>query len=175
MTERNVENLYNQHKERVKTVDIINVREKPEYVEIAIEYWHNIWGGGSNNPEKRFYFKEAIERSIKTKSGLPTYYLMTENDKIIGCVGLITSDFMACCDLWPWLCGLYVDENYRGKSLGSLLIDRVKKDSAKYGFDNLYLCTDHIGYYEKYGFDYLFDSYAFWGERGRVYGFIQNS
>jgi len=156
-------------------MEIINVRENPEYIEKAIDYWHNIWGGGSETLERRLYFKDAIERSVKTQSGLPTYYLLIENGQIIGCVGLITSDFMACCDLWPWLCGLYVDENHRGKSLGSLLIDRVKKDAAKHGFNSLYLCTDHIGYYEKYGFNYLFDSYSFWGENGRVYEFTQNT
>ena len=156
-------------------MEIINVRENPKYVERAIDYWHNTWGRGAQAPERKLYFKDTIERSTKTQSGLPTYYLLIENDRIIGCVGLITSDFMACCDLWPWLCGLYIDENYRGKNLGSLLIDKVKEDAAKYGFNNLCLCTDHIGYYEKYGFNYLFTSCDFWGESGRVYEFTQNT
>jgi len=156
-------------------MEVVSMREKPEYTERAIDFWHEIWGGGAKKPERRFYFRDTIERSFITQSGLPSYYMGLENGEIIGCVGLITSDFMACCDLWPWLCGLYVDDNHRGRGLGGLLMDRVKQDAKKLGFSHLYLCTDHTGYYEKYGFHYLFSTYDFLGESGRVYEFTQNA
>lgn len=37
--------------------------------------------------------------------------------------------------------------------------DKAKRVAKKGGFFHLYLCTDHIGYYEKYGFTYVGTGY----------------
>ncbi len=52
-------------------------------------------------------------------------------------------------DLYPWACALYIEEDYRGHSYGCLLLDQAKKDAKEAGFNNLYLCSDHVGFYEK--------------------------
>lgn len=72
-------------------------------------------------------------------------------------------------DLYPWICGLYIEEKYRGNHYGSLLLKKAKEDTKKGGFSYLYLCTDHIGYYEKYGFTYNGLGYHPWGESSRIY------
>lgn len=64
---------------------------------------------------------------------------------------------------------LYIEKSYRGQNLGQLLIDKIINDTKAFGFKALYLCTDHIGYYEKYGFSYLADGYHPWGEKSRIY------
>jgi N-acetylglutamate synthase-like GNAT family acetyltransferase len=88
---------------------------------------------------------------------------------IIGCFGLIENDFMVRKDLMPWLCALYVEEHMRGKGLGALLLDKGRKESNTLGFDKLYLCTDHIGYYEKWGWNYFGNEESEFGEMTRVY------
>ena len=42
-------------------------------------------------------------------------------------------------------------------------------ESRRLGFSKLYLATDHIGYYEKYGFTYSGQCYGHDGEPGRLY------
>ena len=88
---------------------------------------------------------------------------------VIGCAGLITNDFISRMDLYPWICALYVEEKYRGNAYGSLLLEQAKRDSKAAGLQKVYLCTDHIGYYENYGFTYIGTGYHPWGDSSRIY------
>ena len=54
-------------------------------------------------------------------------------------------------------------------NLGQVLIDRAIVEAELLGFKTLNLCTDHIGYYEKFGFRYLGSCYHPWGEESRLY------
>lgn len=51
-------------------------------------------------------------------------------------------------DLYPWLCALFIDENHRGNGYGQMLIEKAKEDARRFGFANMYLCTDHIYIYQ---------------------------
>ncbi|NLX69869.1 MAG: GNAT family N-acetyltransferase [Clostridiales bacterium] len=144
---------------------IISVKKHPEYKDAAIKYIHSKWG----SPENEKVYEDCITNCITTTSPLPQWYLLLDNDKIIGCAGLITNDFISRMDLYPWVCALYIEEEYRGNAYGSLLLEQAKKDAKAGGFSHLYLCTGHIGYYEKYGFKYIGTGYHPWGESSRIY------
>ena len=58
-------------------------------------------------------------------------------DEIIGCTELIMNDFTSRMYLYPWVCGLYIEEKYRGNAYGFLLLAKAKEDSRKVGFSNL--------------------------------------
>ena len=94
---------------------------------------------------------------------------MMRDDKIIGSYGLIVNDFISRQDLWPWLCAVYIEENERGKALGSRLLEHGRMEAAKLGFPKIYLCTDHVGFYEKYGWQYIGQGYRLRGEDIRIY------
>jgi ribosomal protein S18 acetylase RimI-like enzyme len=64
---------------------------------------------------------------------------------------------------------LYIDKSHRGNAYGKLLLEKAKSDSFKAGFDHVYLCTDHVGYYEKYGFKHMGEGYHPWGEKSLIY------
>ena len=72
-------------------------------------------------------------------------------------------------DLYPWLCALYIEEEYRGNAYGQLLIEKAKEDTKSSGFKNLYLCTDHVGYYKHYGFERIATGYHPWGESSGIF------
>lgn len=151
---------------RVK-LKIISIRENPEYKNKAIEYFQNKWA----SKETRIIYEDCISHSISTPSPLPQWYLLLndELEEIIGCAGLITNDFISRIDLYPWLCALYIEKEHRGNAYGSLLLTKAKEDTKKAGFNCLYLCTEHIGYYEKYNFTYIGQGYHPWGESSRIY------
>jgi GNAT superfamily N-acetyltransferase len=145
-------------------MQIISVRENPVYKDQAIKYFQSKWQ--SVLPK---IYEDCISHSIGSLNPLPQWYLLVKVEEIVGCAGLITNDFISRMDLYPWICAIYIEENQRGNNYGSLLIDKAKIDAKEGGFKHLYLCTDHIGYYEKFGFVYVGQGYHPWGEESRIY------
>lgn len=143
---------------------VISIRKNPEYKKIGIRYFQKCWP--SILPE---IYEDCISHSIGARDHLPQWYLLEIYDKIIGCAGLITNDFISRGDLYPWLNALFIQESYRGNAYAKILIEKVKEDARSFGYIYLYLATSHIGYYERYGFDYIGDGYHPWGEQSRIY------
>jgi len=145
--------------------EIINLRKQPEYQDVAIRYFQKTWGSEVSNE----VYVDCISHCLTTANPLPNWYLLRDGDQVIGGAGLITNDFISRMDLWPWLCALYVAEERRRQGHAGRLIEYVKSDCAGLGFDRIYLCTDHIGFYERSGFQYIGDGFHPWGERSRIY------
>lgn len=143
---------------------IISIRENPSYKDIAIAYFQKAW-----NHVLPVIYEDAIGHSINAKNSLPQWYLLENESEIIGCAGLITNDFISRGDLYPWLCALFIEEKSRGNGYAALLMEKAKSDTKEAGYETMYLCTEHIGYYEKYGFEYIGQGYHPWGEASRVY------
>ncbi len=143
---------------------VISIRKSPEYKEKAIQYLQNSWSEVSP-----IIYEDCISNCIDAEQSLPQWYLLEKDDEIIGCAGLITNDFISRMDLYPWLCAVFIKEEHRGHNYGNLLIEQGKKDTKEFGFTYLNLCTDHIGYYEKFGFQYIGQGYHPWEEKSRIY------
>lgn len=92
-------------------MQVINLREQPEYAQRGIQYFQEKWA----TEENKIMYEDAVLRSLKTENPLPIWYLLEDEGRIIGCAGLITNDFISASDLWPWLCALYIEEDRRGK------------------------------------------------------------
>lgn len=144
---------------------IVSVREEPQYANDAIQYIQAKWANEANY----LVYDDCIRASLSTKSRLPQWYIMLEDENIIGCAGLITNDFVSRMDLCPWICSLFIEESCRNKGMGQALIEHIIGAAKALGFTAVHLCTDHIGYYEQYGFSYIGDAYHPWGEQSRVY------
>ena len=145
-------------------MQIISIRKHPEYKDQAIAYFQKSW-----EDVDPVIYEQAISFSVRAQDSLPQWYLLFKEDKIIGCAGLITNDFISRGDLYPWLCALFIDENNRGNAYATLLMEKIKEDTKSFGFKNLYLCTSLENYYEKYGFEYIGDGRHPWGEDSKIY------
>ena len=143
---------------------LISLRQHPDFLDRAISYFQEKWP--SVMPE---IYDDCLRHSIDARNHLPQWYLLMDKDKIVGCAGLITNDFISRGDLYPWLCALFVDQEYRGQRLSTLLIDRAKADTKAFGYSHLYLSTEHIGLYEKIGFQFIGEGYHPWNESSRIY------
>ncbi len=141
---------------------IVSLRSEPAMLDIFCSYFSKHWG----KPE---LYCNCMQAALQTSSPLPQWFLAMQGDEIIGGCGLITNDFISRMDLYPWLCALYVEENFRRQGVGGMLIDYTAGTAQKLGFENLYCGTDHIGYYEKYRFQYIGTGYHPWNETSRIY------
>ena len=81
---------------------IISIKEFPEYKDRAIKYFQSKWA----SPNSMEVYDDCITNCTTTINPLPQWYLLLDNDRIIGCTGLITNDFISRMDLYPWVCAL---------------------------------------------------------------------
>ncbi len=129
---------------------VIKLTNKPQIKEIAAKWFHEKWGIPVNA------YLESMEEALKTETAYPEWYVaMDKNDRIIGGMGVIENDFHDRKDLSPNVCAVYVEEDKRNQGIAGKLLDYVCKDMKHRGIDTLYLLTDHIGFYEKYDWEFF--------------------
>jgi GNAT superfamily N-acetyltransferase len=126
----------------------ITLREKPQLKETAAEWFHKKW----HVPTEAYL--ECMEAYLNgaTEYG---WYLCLDGDNIIGGMGVIENDFHDRKDLTPNVCAVYTEVEYRCKGIAGHLLDMVVNDMKSKGITPLYLVTDHTGFYERYGWEFL--------------------
>ena len=63
----------------------------------------------------------------------------------------------------PYIGFMFVDELYRGNRLSQQLICYAMDYLKNVGFDKVYIVSDHVNLYEKYGFVIIDRKIAPWG------------
>ena len=126
----------------------IKLRERPELKQAAAEWFHNKW----NIPTEAYLDCMDAYLSGETEYG---WYLCLDGDKIVGGMGVIENDFHDRKDLTPNVCAVYTEEACRGKGIAGQLLTIVVDDMKFKGITPIYLVTDHTGFYERYGWEFL--------------------
>ena len=124
------------------------VKENIDLAESVMELITNEWGAtfSSSKEEKLARLKESIFAGNK----FPQVYLLQEKGINIGSFMFVDCDLKGS-ELSPWLACVVIDKNYRGKGYGKVMLEYIK-NIIEDNFDEIYLTTDMIGFYEKIGF-----------------------
>lgn len=126
----------------------ITLREKPEIKNSAAEWFHSKWGV----PKEAYLACMEAYLNHETEYG---WYLCLDGDRIIGGMGVIENDFHNRKDLFPNVCAVYTEEDYRCKGIAGCLLNMVVDDLKAKGITPVYLITDHTNFYERYGWEFL--------------------
>ena len=130
-------------------MEIWKLREHGELAAEAALWFHSKW----RIPAEEY--AESIQECLWNGGCVPQWYVAIELGKIIGGIGVIENDFHNRKDLAPNVCAVYVEERCRCQGIAGKLLKYVCEDMCSLGIDTLYLITDHTGFYERYGWEFL--------------------
>ena len=126
----------------------VTLRNTPELMNTAAEWFHSKWGVPTEA------YLECMEAYLNRETEYG-WYLCLDDDKIIGGLGVIENDFHDRKDLTPNVCAVFTEEKYRGQGIAGGLLNMAVEDLRSKGITPVYLVTDHTGFYERYGWEFL--------------------
>ena len=126
----------------------ITLMEKPELKEEAASWFHSKWGV----PKEAYLECMNAYLNYETNYG---WYLCLCGEKIVAGMGVIENDFHDRKDLAPNVCAVYTEKEYRCQGIAGNLLNMVVADMKDKGISPIYLITDHIGFYERYGWEFF--------------------
>ncbi len=95
--------------------------------------------------------------------------LLTDGDDLISFCTYAEKDDIQPTDLTPWMGFVYTFPEHRGHHYMSLLMEEVERLAIKDGVSEVYISTNEIGLYEKYGCKFKTEMKDMNGEPSRVY------
>lgn len=150
----------------LEKVEFLNLKEKIEYIEeVSNLYWKQ-WSEEHGDTIDGVIYR--TKHCLNTDD-IPQTYIALFNNELVGIVSLWRNDLCARQDLYPWMAGLYVKENYRNMGIGTFLQNKAIEITRSLGYDNLYLITDHDNYYEKNNWQFLDTAPLGNGQMTKVY------
>lgn len=95
--------------------------------------------------------------------------IMTDEEKIVSFCTLTRKDCVDDDALFPWIGFVFTSPEYRGHRYSGELVEYACGKAKEQGYENVYIATDHIGLYEKYGFTYIESRIDIFNENSRIY------
>lgn len=145
----------------MKIVEYSTCSEKDKYFkQIAAYEW------------KAVKFLATLLKDNRLQDALGSWgelYLLVDGDVLVSFVTLSAQDCIADSKFMPWLGFFHTAPEYRGNHYGKLLIDGVCEFARNDNYDKIYIATDQIGLYEKYGFRNIENRIDIWGVDSRIY------
>ena len=124
------------------------MRECPDLKQAAAAWFHEKWGV----PEDAYLACMDAYLNGATEYG---WYLCLDGGRIVGGLGVIENDFHDRKDLSPNVCAVYTEPDCRGRGIAGTLLNLAVDDMRSKEISPLYLVTDHAGFYERYGWEFL--------------------
>ena len=143
-----------------------------EILRKTTNWMYNWWG-----IEEKYTYEEVesyMKNSFNDKK-LPQTYGLFLNDELIGIYQLTYRDLFSRPDIYPWLANLYVDNKYRNKGFGKILIQSIKyMVKENNNFNEIFLYTKYEGLYEKYEWKFIeyINTFNYEQQKVRLYKLI---
>lgn len=127
-----------------------DIKDLEEYAKIC----QVTQGDKKTDEELKKYTKEKVKRILKEDKVISILGLL-DNDKLISFISLFKYDGDEMKNLTPWYATLYVKEEYRNKGYSKILNDAILNEAKKKRYNRIYLKSNLVNYYEKFGAKYI--------------------
>ena len=132
------------------------------------EYWKNEIAKGDWVAAK-FLYEQLQKDNVKPRYGETTrLLLLTEGDGLLAFCDLAEQDEIET-ELTPWIGFVYTFPKHRGNRYSEKLIKHALDLAAGDGHKRVYISSNEIGLYEKYGFKPLQKMTDVWGGETQVF------
>lgn len=118
----------------------------------------------------KYLYTLLSEDRLRKEYGESTrLFLLTDKTELVSFCTLAEKDEIPDTVLAPWVGFVYTFPQYRGKHYFGMLLDRACRQAKNDGRDCVYISTEEIGLYEKYGCEHIADMTDRHGGRSRIY------
>ena len=115
-----------------------------------VSWVHSEWGHLMPDISYQNLLSIFSDRTIPHR--IPGTFVALCGDEIVGTASLVAHDMSTRLDLYPWLAAVFVPPEYRGKGIGSALVQAAIDEARYIGLEQFYLITpDRVSFYTRLG------------------------
>lgn len=144
----------------MKTLNLANINEQKQWIE---KIRNCDWSAA------KFLADLLEQEKFQETVGGGRLFIMTDADSLVSFATLSHNDCIKDESLFPWIGFVFTCPEYRRHRYSGEIIELACSEAKKQGYDKVYIATDHIGFYEKYGFTYIENRADIYGEDSRIY------
>lgn len=131
---------------------IINITNNTKYLKEYIALCYLEW---SEKEKKLTEYINYKLRKLKIENNIILILGLVDHNKLVGFISLLKKDGDCEVKLTPWYATMYVKKEYRGRGYSRILNDALLEKSKRLGYTKVYLKSNLINYYEKFGAIYI--------------------
>lgn len=131
---------------------IINIKNNTKYLKEYITLCYLEW---SEKEKKLTEYIDYKLRKLKIENNIILILGLVNHNELVGFISLLKKDGDCEVKLTPWYATMYVKKEYRGRGYSRILNDALLEKSKKLGYTKVYLKSNLINYYEKFGAIYI--------------------
>ncbi|MBR5873091.1 MAG: GNAT family N-acetyltransferase [Oscillospiraceae bacterium] len=96
-------------------------------------------------------------------------FATVSEDEIIGFCTFLKTDYYPENKYSPWISSIFVDENFRGNRISFSMIEKAIEHAKIWNFKKVYIPSDMVGFYEKYGFRKIDELLNYGGDTDNIF------
>lgn len=124
---------------------------------------------GADWSAARFLVKLLREGTFfETLGGEGSLFFLMDGEMPLSFATLTRQDSIRDESMQPWIGFVYTWPEYRGHRYAGRVLAHAEQAAAAQGCQRVYIATDHVGLYEKYGYTYLENRIDCWGDDERI-------
>lgn len=144
-------------------MEIINYFESTKQADLMQSIGACDWGAAK-------FLTELLQKDTfhETLGNWGHLFMLMDGENLISFATLTGQDAVRDEALTPWIGFVFTQPQYRGHHYAGLLLNHAETCAAGLGYQKIYIATDHVGLYEKYGYLYQENRVDCWGDDVRV-------